>query len=108
MGRVYGLGMVDMATDTPVASRDGAWGWLPGEPDPEAAGEAWVARAAEAWSGPAGSDRSTPVGSWPRLLEGEDLPRARELYERAAELGGDAFSRDRLATRFGLSWYARG
>lgn len=204
VGRVYGLGMVDMSTNTPVASRDGAWGWLPGEPDPDAAGEAWVARAAEAgWPaalmilatderdpavalrhlraamsrsdelGPrdlpraarleakllerlgapmaeqlevrmrladAGDEeamvwlaaryaageapdlaaaralleRASGLGSvdacreLARLLEGEDLPRARELYEQAAELGGDAFSRDRLATRFGLSWYARG
>lgn len=37
-----------------------------------------------------------------------DLDRARAWYERAAELGADAFSRDRLAKRFGLSWYARG
>lgn len=34
--------------------------------------------------------------------------RARTLYEQAAELGNDAFSRDRLAERFGLSGYARG
>jgi TPR repeat protein len=31
--------------------------------------------------------------------------RARELYERAAELGADAWSRRRLVERFGLSWY---
>lgn len=36
-----------------------------------------------------------------------DLDRARELYEQAAELGNDGYARDRLAERFGLTWYAR-
>jgi TPR repeat protein len=37
-----------------------------------------------------------------------DEDRARALYEQAAELGADAFSRDRLAGKYGLTWYARG
>lgn len=36
-----------------------------------------------------------------------DENRARELYEQAAELGADPFARDRLAEKFGLTWYAR-
>jgi len=41
-------------------------------------------------------------------LGGEpDSSRARELYELAAEQGADAFSRDRLAEKFGLAFYAR-
>lgn len=39
-------------------------------------------------------------------LEGED-ERAQELYENAAELAGDGYSRDRLAEKYGLEWYAR-
>jgi TPR repeat protein len=35
-----------------------------------------------------------------------DTARARALYEEAAELFGDAFSRDRLVSAFGLTWYA--
>lgn len=34
--------------------------------------------------------------------------RARELYERAAELGADPYSRRRLVKAFGLEWYAPG
>ena len=37
-----------------------------------------------------------------------DLDAARAAYEQAAELGGDTFSRTRLAERFGLDWYALG
>jgi hypothetical protein len=36
-----------------------------------------------------------------------DIDRAVELYKNAAEMGNDALARDRLATRFGLTWYAR-
>lgn len=36
-----------------------------------------------------------------------DEDRARELYERAAEFGADPFSRDRLAEKFGLAFFAR-
>jgi TPR repeat protein len=38
----------------------------------------------------------------------KDLDRARALYEEAAELGADAYSRKRLAEKFGLTWYAKG
>lgn len=34
-----------------------------------------------------------------------DEARARELYQQAAELGGDAFARQRLVQKYGMDWY---
>ena len=43
-----------------------------------------------------------------KIFEAEgDNEGAKKSYEQAAELGGDGYSRDRLAEKFGLSWYAR-
>lgn len=212
VGSVYGLGMVDVATGVPTATRDGAYGWLPGVPDPDGEARRWLERAAAAGWAPAslslaeddrfefperalehlrvalrGAETLTEqqraraarhlaklldeveaplperIEAWRALVEagdddamawlgdryrlGEGVPldlprarelyergaeagsvdacrelgrmleeglggpadddRARELYERAAELGADPFSRDRLAEKYGLSWYAR-
>lgn len=211
VGLVYGMGMEDTETGELVATRDGAWGWLPGVADPEAESVRWIARAADAGSAEAAlalatdlhraddphaalhRARQAAAGSLSpkrraraaaliaRLLDELEAPmaerlalyeqlaeagdddalvwlgeryrdgdgvardvtraralferaaalasvdglrelgrmceagiggpadelRARECYEQAAELGADPFSRDRLATRFGLTWYAR-
>lgn len=53
VGEVYGSGMEDTETGVLVATVDGAYGWLPGVPDPAAEGRVWVERAAAAGWAPA-------------------------------------------------------
>lgn len=212
VGQVYGMGMCLSDTGVLVATLDGAWGWLPGVPDPEAEAAVWTGKArATGWApallhaagqlrfeDPAGAlalvrealgdpDGLVPrdrdyarrlcaelaeragvsleerIGLWRALAEsgdadamarlgdlhrkGDGLPKdlaaarawytraadggsvagcrelgkmlekgkggpvdeagAIERFQAAAELGADRYSRDRLARRFGQTWYAR-
>jgi TPR repeat protein len=72
-----------------------------------------VTRARAMYEAPAADGHVDACRELAKLLEKgrggpADRERARELYERAAELGADLYSRRRLVKAFGLEWYAPG
>lgn len=123
-GRSLYLRLLDR-TEAPMATRLEAYGALAAAGD--MAAQTWLAeryrrgdgvpkdlaRARALYEPAADAGEVVACRELAKLLEKggggpADRARAQALYEEAAELGADRYSRKRLATAFGLSWYATG